>query len=335
MAGGVLYGLFKRKKGNPPLAKDYQYIANSDRIYKNSVYLSTIKKMTTRLAIVLLLLSLLILMMLILIARPVQKTVSKPVNRNRDIVLCMDTSGSMLSANAQVSKTFSEIALNLKGERIGLVAFDNTPITVFPLTDDYGFISDKLSYLEKVFSYDINFDFSSSDEYDMDFSISRALVGTYDGQGSSVIGDGLAGCVEAFDNIDSRRSRSIILVTDNQLAGDYIISLLEAGALAKSKEIRIYGINPADYTYDSYGGDIVYPDEVAEFRQLTINTGGNYYPLESVGTIPNIISLIEAQETARIEGSPQIIYNDKPSLFIGLSAFSIVVIYLISWRLRL
>lgn len=333
---GYLFYLFiKRKKNKHPSPENTRFVANSYRIYRNRIYLNAVKKMTNKLAIGLVLIIIMILTTLLLTARPVQRTVEKPVNRNRDIVLCMDISGSMLSANAQVSKVFSKMSLGLKGERIGLVAFDSTPVVVFPLTDDYGFISEKLKFLEKVFDYDSNFDFSSDAVYDSSLSISGVLRGAIEGSGSSIIGDGLVGCINTFDNIDSRRSRSIVLVTDNQLAGDYLISILEAGALAKSKGIRVYGINPSDFSFTSYDGSTIHTDEVAEFRQLTINTGGNYYPLDSASAVPGVISLIESQETARIEGSPQVIYTDKPGLFIVVVALSVIGIYLLSWRLRL
>ena len=39
--------------------------------------------------------------------------------------------------------------------------------------------------------------------------------GTFEGEGSSIIGDGLASCVLGFPKLDEERSRIIILGTDN------------------------------------------------------------------------------------------------------------------------
>lgn len=336
LLGVLLYSKIrlKRKRKKPNKYTRVLLIANSSRVYKNPIYRQALSSMKLGLIAGIFLLIIAFLAILFLVARPVQKTVEKPVNRNRDIVLCLDTSGSMSSANSQVSKEFGRLALSLKGERIGLVAFDNTPITVFPLTDDYDFIEEQLNYFEKAFSARSSPD-TGADSVDTDFSLFRALAGTTNGEGSSVIGDGLAGCISAFDKMDSKRSRSIVFVTDNRLAGDYIITILEAGALAKAKDIRVYGINPSDYTYKRFDGSINYPDEVAEFRQLTISTGGSYYVLNEETTMPSIVSHIQAQETARVEGSPQVIYSDKPELFILISAVVLIVLYVISWRLRL
>jgi hypothetical protein len=77
-------------------------------------------------------------------ARPVDTTVERPQSRSRDIMLCLDVSGSMASYDAALVGTFRRLVTDFEGERIGLVIFNGSAATVFPLTDDYDYIHDEL-----------------------------------------------------------------------------------------------------------------------------------------------------------------------------------------------
>ena len=55
----------------------------------------------------------------------------KTRSASRDIVLCLDVSGSALSYDRQIIAAYSQIARNLNGERIGLSTFNSTSKTVF------------------------------------------------------------------------------------------------------------------------------------------------------------------------------------------------------------
>lgn len=81
--------------------------------------------------------------------------------------------------------------------------------------------------------------------FDYSTDVPEQWVGTMNGVGASLIGDGLASCVMRFDHADEQRARSIILATDNELNGSPpIVSLKEAADYSASKKIRIYTINP-------------------------------------------------------------------------------------------
>ncbi|NHA00440.1 hypothetical protein G5V59_11235 [Nocardioides sp. W3-2-3] len=60
--------------------------------------------------------------------------------RSRDIVLCLDASGSMAEVDAEVVREFRTIVGGLRGERVGLTIWSGVAITIFPLTDDYDFV---------------------------------------------------------------------------------------------------------------------------------------------------------------------------------------------------
>src|SRR5699024_1854177 len=70
--------------------------------------------------------------------------------------------------------------------------------------------------------------------------------GTFNRQirASSLVGDGLASCVYAFDHPDQERPRAIILGTDNEVHGEGVYSLEDATDLAQERDVRVYALNP-------------------------------------------------------------------------------------------
>ena len=46
-------------------------------------------------------------------------------------------------------------------------------------------------------------------------------------RGSSIIGDGLASCIPYFGELEEERTRIIIFTTDNDLAGNEIVTIME------------------------------------------------------------------------------------------------------------
>lgn len=270
------------------------------------------------------------LMIIILAGRPTTKSVIQPEMRNRDIVLCLDVSLSMIEVDAEILRIYAELSKGFKGERLSLVLFASSPVTVFPLTDDYEFITEQLQTAAKAFQD------SGSGTYDSESSrrMYALLSGVYSGEGSSLIGDGLAGCVSRFDKLDSKRSRSIILGTDNELSGSPIVTLREAAEFAKDKDIRVYGLNPNDYSYKSKYSNYV-PDTVKEFKEAMLLTNGDYYKMEDAAAASTIIAKVSEQEATRFKGTPQIVYSDQPQVFLIMFLIGFVGLMIISWRLRI
>lgn len=56
--------------------------------------------------------------------------------RTRDVMLCLDVSGSMEGVDRQVINTYLQLADHISDDRIGFVMFDSSAVTVFPLTHD-------------------------------------------------------------------------------------------------------------------------------------------------------------------------------------------------------
>lgn len=248
-----------------------------------------------------------------LASRPASATLTQPDLANRDIVLCLDVSGSMVDYDAEIVDVFADLSGEFTGERIALVLFNASAVTYFPLSSDYSYIAEQLERLRGTFE--------SGD--------TSLESGTLFGNGSSLIGDGLASCAQRFDTPDADRSRSIILATDNLLAGEAIFTLPQAGELAVQRDIRVYGINPGDTAARDYLSELS-----EEFQSVVRRTGGAYYALGDPSAVPGIVDRIIAEQAAVLPGTPQLVVGDVPQLpfillLVGVSGFLIL-----AWRVR-
>lgn len=208
-----------------------------------------------------------------LAAQPVHTDPTSQPRSNRDIVLCLDVSGSMASVDREVIEAYRTLAGNLSGERIGFVLFDASAVTVFPLTDDADFITAQL-------------------EHAMEEIDGGVIPGTQIGSGTSLIGDGLAACVNRFDVPDQDRSRTVVLATDNQVAGLPLFTLDQALDKARDRGVLVFGIAPSDNT----------PSVTAELTEALRTTGGDVLLLgpEMDGSV--IEERVLAQERKALDG---------------------------------
>lgn len=302
-------------------------VANADRLTALPEYQRALRRYRRWLWVAALAALTLVASAAIAAARPVNTTTIRPEQHNRDIVLCLDASGSMSSADAEVVDVFTKLAADFDGERIGLTIFDSSSVQVFPLTDDYSYVQEQLKM--------------AKDAFNGEAGSSGFLDGTWNGRGSSLIGDGLASCVESFPATDARtqdndpgataprRSRSVVLATDNFLSGDPIFTLEQAGALAKERDVRVYALNPGDFDYGPGPGQ-----PGASLRAAAEATGGAYYALDSPEAVAGIVRDVQATETAAIQGAPRAVVSDRPDLPLTLALLSGLVLAGASWRLR-
>lgn len=244
-------------------------------------------------------------------ARPVDTTTDRPTARSRDIMLCLDVSGSMAEFDAALVETFRALVRGFEGERIGLVIFNASAATVFPLTDDYDFIGEELDTAGKALTGSIG---------DEGF-----FAGTYNGRGTSLIGDGLATCVTSFDRVNTQRARSLVLATDNHLAGRPLVALAQAAELAKVRSVRVYGLNP-----EKAGPD----DEAAQLRRVVRDTGGEYFTTDDPAAVSAIVASVQRQETSLIEGRARALQTDSPAVPIALAGLGLVGVVGASRRWR-
>jgi len=245
------------------------------------------------------------------IARPFSRQVYNSQNENRDIILCLDVSGSMRKYQKDILKTLSDIASKMHGQRIGITIFDGVPANLFPPSDDYDALAELIDEL--------------SDE---------EKFGTYNysvlGSASSLIGDGVMGCINSFDKLeDEERSKTIIVATDNY-AGPETVDINQAARYAKRYGIVFYGISINGYKSRNQ----------ALFQNAVELTGGAFYDVadaseKDANAANSIVHNIFDQEAAKVAGADEIITRDSPELALIIATISFTVFISLIWRLRL
>ena len=250
----------------------------------------------------------------LLASRPVDSVVENADRFNRDIVLCLDVSGSMVDYDAKILRQFEQLAERFAGERISLVVWNNSAVQLFPLTDDYDYLASQLALVRQ----------SMEADYDSDQAYNY-WNGTDIAEGASLIGDGLASCVLRFDQLDSERSRSIVLATDNLINGTSLVTLEQAGELAEDRGVRVYGVNPAD---------VAAPMEGDQFEAVVLATGGGYFQLEGNGTVDTIVDSVLSEQATHLKGAPELVFYDVPAVPLAVLVLSFAALLVLSWRVR-
>ena len=201
------------------------------------------------------------------------------------------------------------------------------------MTDNREFIVEQLSQFskkaEKYYESLIKREWST-DKTAFEF---RDLVrGTEQGDTAHVAtGDGLASCVNRFDRADSKRLRSVVFSAESRaryIDQNQIVTLPEAAAIAKDKNIRIYGMNL--YDHNDTDSDV--------FKSAMLATNGDYYAVNKSGDISvirGIANKIAAQEATRFKGSPRLLRIDQPQIFIYMFMALLVVLIIFAWRMGL
>ena len=289
-------------------------VAHTGRLTRLPGFIAAVSRMRALTITAIVLVSLLGATAAVLAARPIVTSTEKPATFTRDVVLCLDVSGSMTDVDIDVLARFTELSEGFEGERLALVIFNSSAAQVFPLTDDYDYIAEQLEAVRS--------------SLDGTGTFSDAFGGTLTGEGASLIGDGLASCVLTFDRTDEERSRSVVLATDNDINGIPIMTLDEAGAFAKSRDVRVYGIDPSV----SNPGD---SQDSAEFQRVVDSTNGDYFVLDSADTVPAIVDSIEATEAALVDDEPQLLVTDQPVIFTILAIVLLGALLVVVWRARL
>jgi hypothetical protein len=295
---GVLLGIRSgdRRDGRPAAL-----VSRAERLRALPSFRTAVRRRMTLLSGIVALGAVAVLLGGVVAARPMAPKTAQPVNTSRDIMLCLDVSGSMSEVDVEVLSVFEELLKGFEGERIGLTIFNSSPVQVFPLTDDYTFVREQLRSVRASFDY-----VDETPEH---------WIGTLNGPGASLIGDGLAACAMRFDHEDDERSRSVILATDNELAGASILTIEEAAQYAKSKGVRVFALNPVQ------GKDARVSAQLSDAAALT---GGQSYALRDTTTVGDIISEIQKQEATALKGQAQVVLVDSPNLWIALMLVAVL-----------
>ena len=241
-----------------------------------------------------------------------------------DIMLCLDTSGSMQALDFKekrlrvprvevVKRVVNDFIRGRKNDRIGMVVFAQEAFTQCPLTLDYGVL---LSFLDKV---------------------EIGMAGD-----STAIGSALAVCVKRLKDLQSK-SKVIILLTDGR-SNTGTITPATAADIAKSFNIKIYTIGvgtegEAPFLVDSlFGKQYVYQKvdlDEDTLKDIANRTGGKYFRATDTEALEHIYQQIDAMEKSAVKIKE---YMDYEELFAWLLipglALVLLEIVLANTRLR-
>ena len=261
---------------------------------------------------------------LVLVARPSKVETIETKVRNRDIFLCMDVSNSVDVINVTLCERLKEVVESLDGERFGITIFNGQSVLLVPLTSDYDYVLETLDKLMESIKLnqqwaELDYDDEGLDETILNYKHNGVLSD----RGSSLIGDGLAGCLYNFVDLEENkdRTRLIIFTTDNELAGTPYVSLSEAADLCKKNNVKVYGIAPEN------------PADEATYRNSMEKTGGKFYKITSSKAYDQLVSDIEKTDKSDLKLVETVMY-DKPQVIFSVMFISLALYFILSRMVR-
>lgn len=241
-----------------------------------------------------------------------------------DIMLCLDTSGSMQALDfiwqdehqnrlQVVKRVVHDFIQGRNNDRIGMVVFGAEAFTQCPLTLDYGVL---LSFLDRV---------------------EIGMAGD-----STAIGSALSVCVKRLKDLQSK-SKVVILLTDGRNNAGSIDPETAAG-MAHTFGIKVYTIGvgtegKVPFLVDTIiGKQAVYQrvdlDE-AILKKIASATGGTYFKATNTEALAEIYRQIDRMEKTTVETKEYTEYRElfHPFLLAGL-ALLLLEVGLTNTRLR-
>lgn len=242
-----------------------------------------------------------------------------------DIMLVVDTSGSMRALDLDTDKPVAKRRNRLQvvkdvistfvqkrpQDQVGMVVFGQEAFTQCPLTLDHGILS---AFLEQV---DIG------------------MAGD-----STAIGQGLGTAINRLKKSQAK-SKVIILLTDGvNNAGT--LAPKQAAEIAQSFGIKIYAIgagsrDKAPFIVDSiFGKQVAYEDvqiDEETLKAVAQTTGGAYFRAEDEKALQEVYEQINAMEKTEIKMNAYLEYNEEYPWFVGaaLGLLLVEVILLGTW----
>ena len=303
---GVVWRRWQRPRQRP--WREEAPIAHADHAMSSALFTNVLRRYRILVGSELAVLAVVGVAAAALTMRPLSDQPRERDTLSRDVMLCLDVSGSMKELDENLLRRFTDIAAGLPGDRIGLTIWNGAAITVFPLTDDARYVTGMLEF--------------AVDQ--LNRGARSFVIGTEEG-GSSLIGDGLASCTMRFDRLDEERARSIVFATDNALAGEPLISLRGAAGMASERGIRVYAVAPAYY---------ITPDDAAELEAAADSTDGAYLTTDDDHVVDHVIERIVATEATHLDQPPEVVRDDRPKRWAAIAFGGVALLGAVTWMLR-
>lgn len=273
-----------------------------------------------------------------LVARPSQVSAGDERASSRDIVLCLDVSGSTLPYDREVIDTYLELVKHFEGERIGLSIFNSTSRTVFPLTDDYDLVTKQLTAastaLKGVETQD-DIDKMSDADYQ---KIADWLEGTQNRKdATSLIGDGVVSCAAMLPgfaygsaseaNASRQRAASIVLATDNVVSGKPTYSLDEALDLTRQTNITVDGLYSGPKSSEG--------EQTTSDMKTAIESHGGVFLTQSNGrSVEELVRDIQSRRDTESDSKAKASMTDAPGWWTLALVVAVIIVLACAWRLR-
>ncbi len=267
-------------------------------------------------------------LLMLAMARPqTGRTQTQVRTEGIDIVLVIDTSGSMqaldLDASRRIAKrrnrlevvksVVDEFVEKRDNDQIGLVVFGAEAFTQCPLTLDHGIVATFMERLEIGMAGD-----------------------------ATAIGSALGTAVKRLKKSEAE-SKVIILLTDGR-SNAGALSPAKAAEVAAAFDVKIYtigagGREKAPFIVDSlFGKQVIYQDvEIDEvtLRRIAGATGGEYFRAEDERALQEIYQQIDQLEKTEITMSSYMEYNEQFRWFvIPALALLLLEVVLLGTRFR-
>jgi Ca-activated chloride channel family protein len=267
-------------------------------------------------------------LLLIAMARPqTGRQLTTVSSEGIDIVLVLDTSGSMQALDLDADRPIQrrrnrlevvkdvvhEFVEGRPNDMVGLVVFGEEAFTQCPLTLDHPVLIDLLDDIEVGIAGD-----------------------------RTAIGSGLGTAVKRLQQTKAK-SKVVVLLTDGR-SNAGTLAPATAAELAKSQKVKVYAIGAgtrgrAPFLIDSmFGSRVVYQDvEIDEhtLRSIAESTGGSYFRAEDREALRHLYSEIDRLERTEITTKSYVEYKDRyPWLLVPALALLALEVVLLGTRLR-
>jgi len=299
-------------------------VANTKYIKETKYYKEKIKKYKIISSLIKLISVLCIIISSVLIARPITVQTKAEDKYNRDIMIGLDISNSQSEVK--------QIIPQIKGDRIGIVLFNTSPVVYCPLTDDYDYINNCIDKIEEQLKLVINNNGhipTIFDEEGIDAITfwTGGVMANSDQKGSSLVGDGLAGTVYSFTELKTNKSRTriIIFATDNAVEGTESVTLEDACTLCNKYNVNLYAYCPTEEMNIHTS-----KTKIAQYRKAVENNANGKFYIGNLNQMTmSIVNEIKETKTSLLKSSKKTFVTDHPEIpFISIVLLFLTLIIL-------
>ncbi len=239
-----------------------------------------------------------------------------------DIILAVDTSGSMRGEDfggnktrlEHVAEVMQEFVAGRRDDRIGIVSFGKYAYTRCPLTLDHELVSDFLGQIVK--------DWLAANDSSLRKQaglIQAPLTPREEDLGGTAIGDGLMAAVGRLEESDAKSKVVILLSDGEQTAGEATPE--DAASIAKKFGVKVYSVGAGSdracliTAYNRLGHKVKvreqYRVDEATLKGIAEATAGAYFHASDREGLERVYQAIDELERSNIETKDYHEWNER------------------------